>query len=58
MKKSVYRKIKNMKYRHKLTIILVVASLVPMLVLALDSYIRMSDQARHNEMEDMKSILE
>ena len=32
--------VKNMKYRHKLTILLVVASLVPMTVLALYSHNR------------------
>lgn len=49
---------KNMKYRHKLTILLVVASLVPMTVLVLYSHGRMSSMIRENEMEDMTSILE
>lgn len=56
--KKLLRKIKNMKYRHKLTILLVVASLVPMTVLALYSHSRMSSLIRKNEMEDMYSILE
>ncbi len=56
--KKLLKKIKNMKYRHKLTILLVVASLVPMTVLALYSHSRMSSLIRKNEMEDMYSILE
>lgn len=47
-----------MKYRYKLTLLLVVASLVPMTVLALYSHSRMSSLVRENEMEDMYSILE
>lgn len=47
-----------MKYRHKLTILLVVASLVPMTVLALYSHIRMSSFIRQNEIEEMQSIME
>ncbi|MDC7291774.1 sensor histidine kinase [Blautia schinkii] len=58
MMKKLLKKIKNMKYRHKLTILLVVASLVPMTVLALYSHSRMSSLIRKNEMEDMYSILE
>lgn len=57
MMKNLLLKIKNMKYRYKLTIILVVASLVPMLVLAMYSYVRMSHLVRTNEVEDMASIL-
>lgn len=57
MMKNLLLKIKNMKYRYKLTIILVVASLVPMLVLAMYSYVRMSHLVRENEVEDMASIL-
>ena len=45
-----------MKYRYKLTILLVVVSLVPMTVLALYSHSRMSSLVRKNEMEDMYSI--
>ena len=56
--KKLLQRIKNMKYRHKLTILLVVASLVPMTVLALYSHSRMSSLIRKNEMEDMYSILE
>lgn len=55
--KNIRLKIRNMKYRHKLTIILVVVSLVPMLVLAMYSYVRMSSLVRANEVEDMNSIL-
>ena len=47
-----------MKYRYKLTNLLVVVSLVPMTVLALYSHSRMSSLVRKNEMEDMYSILE
>ena len=47
-----------MKYRHKLTFLLVGASLVPMTVLALYSHMRMSSFVRQREMEDMESILE
>ena len=50
--------VKNMKYRHKLTILLVVASLVPMTVLARYSHNRMSSLIRQKEIEDMQSILE
>lgn len=49
---------KNMKYRNKLTILLVVASLVPMTVLAMYSHGRMSTFLRQNEIEDMQSILD
>ena len=44
-----------MKYRYKLTNLLVVVSLVPMTVLALYSHSRMSSLVRKNEMEDMYS---
>ena len=50
--------IKNMKYRHKLTILLVVTSLVPMTVLALYSHSRQSTMVRSSELEDMQSIIE
>ena len=50
--------IKNMKYRHKLTILLVVTSLVPMTVLALYSHSRLSTMVRSSELEDMQSIIE
>ena len=56
--KSIRLKIKNMKYRYKLTIILVVASLVPMMVLVMYSYARMSSLVHANEVEGMESILE
>ena len=45
---------KNMKYRHKLTILLVVTSLVPMTVLALYSHSRQSTMVRSSELEDIK----
>ena len=47
-----------MKYRHKLTILLVISSLVPMTILALYSHNSMSKLVRHNELEDTSSILE
>ena len=47
-----------MKYRHKLTILLVVTSLAPMTVLALYSHSRQSTMVRSSELEDMQSILE
>lgn len=47
-----------MKYRHKLTILLVISSLVPMTMLALYSHNSMSRLVRHNEVEDTSSILE
>ncbi|MBU5479739.1 sensor histidine kinase [Blautia sp. MSJ-19] len=50
--------LKNMKYRHKLTILLVVTSLVPMTVLALYSHSRQSTMVRSSELEDMQSIVE
>ena len=49
---------KNMKYRHKQTILLVVTSLVPMTVLALYSHSRQSTMVRSSELEDMQSIME
>ncbi len=54
----IKNKIKNMKYRHKLTILLVTASLVPMILLVWYSHDRMSSLLREKEMEDMSSILE
>ena len=54
----IKKKIKKMKYRHKLTILLVTASLVPMILLVLYSHDRMSSLLREKEMEDMSSILE
>ncbi len=56
--KSILQKIKNMKYRHKLTLLLVLVSLVPMMTIALYGHVRMSRLVRENEMEDMHSILE
>ena len=49
---------KNMKYRHKLTILLVVTSLAPMTVLALYSHSRQSTMVRSSELEAMQSIME
>ena len=51
--KRLLKKYNDMKYRYKLTILLVVVSLVPMTVLALYSHSRMSSLVRKNEMEDM-----
>ena len=56
--KKFLQKIKNMKYRHKLTILLVVASLIPMTGIILYSHGRMSTMIRRNETEDMQAILE
>lgn len=56
--KIVLQKIKNMKYRHKLTLLLVMVSLIPMMIIALYGHVRMSSLVRENEMEDMHSILE
>ena len=50
--------IKNMKYRHKLTILLVVTALVPMTVLALYAYSRQSTMVRSSDLEDMQSIID
>ena len=55
---AIKNKFKNMKYRHKLTILLVTASLVPMILLVWYSHGRMSSLLREKEMEDMYSILE
>lgn len=49
---------KNMKYRHKLIIFLVVTSLVPMAVLAVYSHDRLSSMVRSGEVEDMQSTME
>lgn len=56
--KNLYRKLKNMKYRNKLRMLLVAASLVPMTLIALYSHMRMSSFVRQKEMEDMTSLLE
>ena len=47
-----------MKYRHKLIVLLVTASLVPMILLVWYSHDRMSSLLYEKEMEDMSSILE
>ena len=47
-----------MKYRYKLTILLIFTSLVPMTVLALYSHGRQSIMVRNSELEDMQSIME
>lgn len=47
-----------MKYRYKLTILLIFTSLVPMTVLALYSHGRQSIMVRNRELEDMQSIME
>ena len=56
--KRIRKKFRDMKYRHKLTILLVTSSLVPMAMLALYSHNSMSRLVRHNEVEDTSSILE
>lgn len=56
--KRIRKKFRDMKYRHKLTILLVRSSLVPMTMLALYSHNSMSRLVRHNEVEDTSSILE
>lgn len=48
----------KMKYRYKLTILLIFTSLVPMTVLALYSHGRQSIMVRNRELEDMQSIME
>ena len=55
---KIHKWIKNMKYRHKLTILLVVTGLVPMTVIALYSHSRQSTMVRSSDMEDMQSIIE
>ena len=47
-----------MKYRHKLTILLVVTALVPMTVLALYAHSRQSTMVRSSDLEDMQSIID
>lgn len=56
--KRIRKKFRDMKYRHKLTILLVISSLVPMTMLVLYSHNSMSRLVRHNEVEDTSSILE
>ena len=56
--KRIRKKFRDMKYRHKLTILLVISSLVPMTMLALYSHNSMSRLVCHNEVEDTSSILE
>lgn len=55
--KNILKKFKNMKYRHKLTVLLVVVSLVPVTVISLYGHMQMSRLVRENEMEEMSSIL-
>lgn len=55
--KNLQLAFRNMKYRHKLTILLVIASLVPMTVLVLYTHIRISGMIRENEVEDMNFTL-
>lgn len=47
-----------MKYRNKLRALLVTASLVPVILIALYSHMRMSSFVRQREMEDMVTLLE
>ena len=47
-----------MKYRYKLTLILVAASLIPVLLLATYNHTHMRKVLKENELEDMTSILE
>ena len=54
----IKNKFENMKYRHKLTILLVTASLVPMILLVLYSHDRMSSLLREKKWRYMSSILE
>ena len=56
--KNILKKFKNMKYRHKLTILLVVVSLVPVTAISLYGHMRMSNLVRENEIEEMNFILE
>lgn len=56
--KKLLHKLNNMKYRHKLTALLVAASLVPMMVLILYSHSRTSVLIRERETEGMSSVLE
>lgn len=56
--KKLYQKLKNMKYRNKLRALLVTASLVPVILIALYSHMRMSSFIRQREMEDMVTLLE
>ena len=46
-------KFQNMKYRHKLIVLLVTASLAPMILLVWYSHDRMSSLLYEKEMEDM-----
>ncbi len=54
----LHKWMKNMKYRHKLTILLVVTALVPMTVLALYGHSRQSTMVRSSDLEDMQSIID
>lgn len=49
---------KNMKYRYKLTLLLVAASLIPMSLIVVYSHVRMSNMLKSSEIEDMSYILE
>lgn len=49
---------RNMKYRHKLLIFLIISSLVPMTILALYGHSRLSTMVRNSELEDMQATVE
>lgn len=56
--KLLYRKLNDIKYRHKLTILLVVASLVPMMVLAFYNHEKMRSLLQDREVDAMKVMLD
>lgn len=55
---NLLRVFRDMKYRKKLTVLLIIASLVPMSVLAFYSHLRIKKMTEENEMESMGFLLE
>lgn len=54
----IKRIFRDMKYRRKLTVLLILTSLLPMVLLALYNHMRIENLTRKNEMESMEFLLE
>ena len=56
--KLIYQKLNDIKYRHKLTILVVVASLVPMMVLVVYNHSKMKSLLQDREVNAMEVMLD
>ena len=56
--KLIYQKLNDIKYRHKLTILVVVASLVPMMVLVVYNHSKMKNLLQEREVNAMEVMLD